>query len=98
LAQRADGYLHTPVLIANRLGDRDARPFRDRLDFETYNLGHLLTAACVHHRATGKDSLLRIAIQAGDYLADVFQTPTPDLVRCAVCPSHYMGLVELSRA
>ena len=53
-AQRADGYLHTPVLIANRNGDAAARPFQDRLDFEMYNFGHLITAACVHHRATGK--------------------------------------------
>ncbi|MDC0937339.1 glycoside hydrolase family 127 protein, partial [Pirellulales bacterium] len=26
-AQRDDGYLHTPVLIAQRNGDKDARPF-----------------------------------------------------------------------
>src|SRR5262249_50720421 len=27
-AQRADGYLHTPVLIRQHNGDRDARPFQ----------------------------------------------------------------------
>ena len=43
-AQRDDGYLHTPVLIARRNGDADARPFADRHDFEVYNLGHLMTA------------------------------------------------------
>src|SRR5262249_57786612 len=53
-AQRADGYLHTPVLIRQRQGDASAQPFQDPLAFEMYNMGHLLTAACVHHRATGK--------------------------------------------
>ena len=41
-AQRADGYLHTPVLIAWRNGDTNAAPFKDRHNFEMYNLGHLL--------------------------------------------------------
>src|SRR5262245_34024399 len=94
-AQRPDGYLHTPVLIRARNGDPDARPFQDRLDFEMYNLGHLMTAACVHHRATGKTSLLDVAVKAADFLAGVFRTPTPDLARNAVCPAHYMGVVEL---
>jgi DUF1680 family protein len=96
-AQRADGYLHTPVLIENRLGHEDARPFQDRLDFEPYNLGHLMTAACVHHRATGKESLLRVAVKAADFLVSAFQTPTPEMARQAVCPAHYMGIVELYR-
>lgn len=96
-AQRGDGYLHTPVLIKSRAGDAAARPLQDRLDFEAYNLGHLMTAACVHHRATGKTDLLRVAIKAADYLVEVFRTPTPELARNAVCPSHYMGVVELYR-
>ena len=96
-AQRGDGYLHTPVLIKARNGDADARPFQDRLDFEAYNLGHLFTAACVHHRATGKTDLLRVAVKAADYLVNVFRTPTPELARNAVCPAHYMGVVELYR-
>ena len=51
-AQRADGYLHTPVQIRQRNGDMNALPFSDRNNFEMYNLGHLLTAATVHHRVT----------------------------------------------
>src|SRR4051794_14638954 len=97
LAQRDDGYLHTPVLIKARNGDPDARPLQDKLDFEAYNLGHLITAACVHHRATGKDNLLKVAIKAADYLVNVFRAPTPELARNAVCPSHYMGIVDLYR-
>ncbi|HEY2157067.1 MAG TPA: beta-L-arabinofuranosidase domain-containing protein, partial [Isosphaeraceae bacterium] len=64
-AQRDDGYLHTPVQIRARGG---AEPFHDSLDFEAYNLGHLMTAACVHHRATGKSNLLAVAAKAADYL------------------------------
>jgi DUF1680 family protein len=96
-AQRADGYLHTPVLIAHRNGDTAARPFQERLHFEMYNFGHLFTAACVHHRATGKRSLLDVAVKAADYLCGVFEHPTPELARNAVCPAHYMGTVELYR-
>jgi DUF1680 family protein len=95
-AQRADGYLHTPVLIANRNGAAE-KPFQDRLNFETYNFGHLFTAACVHHRATGKKTLLDVAVKAADFLCVAFEHPTPELARNAVCPSHYVGTVELYR-
>ncbi len=96
-AQRADGYLHTPVLIKNRNGDATAKPFQDRLNFEMYNFGHLFTAACVHHEATGKKSLLAVALKAADFLEVAFKNPSPELARNAVCPSHYMGTVELYR-
>jgi DUF1680 family protein len=96
-AQRLDGYLHTPVLIKHRNGETGAQPFQEPLQFEAYNLGHLLTAACIHYRATGKTSLLTIARKAADHLDKLFQNPTPALARCAVCPSHYMGIVELYR-
>jgi DUF1680 family protein len=97
-AQRDDGYLHTPVLIANRNGDATVKPFQDRLNFEMYNFGHLFTAACVHNRATGKKSLLDVAIKAADFLCRVFENPTPEMARNSVCPSHYMGIVDLYRA
>lgn len=96
-AQRSDGYLHTPVQIRNRAGDRAAQPFQDRLHFETYNLGHLITAACVHHRATGKTSLLAVAEKAAGFLAEAARTHAGQLARNAVCPSHYMAVVELYR-
>lgn len=97
LAQRADGYLHTPVLIRNRNGDAAAKPFADRLNFEMYNFGHLFTAACVHHRATGKTTLLAVATKAADFLIEAFRNPSPELARNAVCPSHYMGTIDLYR-
>jgi DUF1680 family protein len=67
-AQRADGYLHTPVLIANRNGDATAKPLSERLAFEMYNMGHLMTAACVHRRVTGREDFIKAARKAGDYL------------------------------
>lgn len=97
-AQRSDGYLHTPVLIANRNGNAAAKPFQDRLNFEMYNLGHLFTAAAVHHAATGKKTLLAVAVKAAEFLSAAFEHPSSDLARNNVCPSHYMGAVDLYRA
>jgi len=96
-AQRADGYLQTATLIRERDGDPNAVPFRDPNDFEMYNLGHLMTAACVNYRVTGQTNLLAIACKAADFLDRTFQQPTPELARNLVCPSHYMGIVELYR-
>jgi DUF1680 family protein len=95
--QRPDGYIHTPTLIEERNHPGQSAAFQDRLNFETYNMGHLMTAACVHYRATGKKTLLTVAIKAADYLAAFYQHSTPQLARNAICPSHYMGIVELYR-
>lgn len=96
-AQRADGYIHTPVVIEERKASDHTHAFADRLHFETYNLGHLMTAACIHYRATGKRSLLDVAIRATDYLYDFYRQASPELARNAICPSHYMGVVEMYR-
>ena len=97
-AQREDGYIHTPVLIAQRNGDRSAQPFQNRHNFEVYNMGHLLTAACVHYRVTGRDKFLSIAKSTAEFLNKTFSDPTPELAGNSICPSHYMGMVELYRA
>ena len=55
-AQRADGYIYTKEIILQK-ENGEARLFDNRLSFEAYNFGHLMTAACVHYRATGKTSL-----------------------------------------
>lgn len=96
-AQREDGYVHTPLLVRERNGDQKARPFQDRHHFEMYNMGHLLTAACIHYRVTGRDNFLGIAKRTADFLYKTFQDPTPELARNSVCPSHYMGMIELYR-
>jgi DUF1680 family protein len=93
--QRDDGYIHTPVLIEQRKSP--ATEFQNRLDFETYNMGHLMTAACMHFRATGNRSLLDIACRAADYLHRFYARAAPELARNAICPSHYMGMIELYR-
>lgn len=97
VAQRDDGYIHTPLLIEHRNGNLQPKPFEDRQNFETYNLGHLITAACVHKRVTGRNDFLNLAIKAADYLDRHFSQPDSALARNAVCPSHYMALVELYR-
>ena len=97
LAQREDGYLHTQNIIPERQGRTRAAQFLDRYHFETYNMGHLMTTACVHFRATGKTSMLKLAEKAADYLYNFYKTSSPELARNAICPSHYMGVVELYR-
>jgi DUF1680 family protein len=96
-AQRNDGYIHTPVIISQRQQDSERSEFQNRLDFETYNMGHLMTCACIHYRATGKTSLLRIAQKAADFLYEVYKHAPRNLANNAICPSHYMGIVELYR-
>ena len=96
-AQRQDGYIHTKVLIPARQGVASAVPFQSRHNFEMYNMGHLFTTACVHHRVTGRTDLLAVATKAADFLAATFDGSSPEAARSSVCPSHYMGIVELYR-
>ncbi len=95
--QREDGYIHTPAVIAQRQHLPQADEFRDRLDFETYNMGHLMTCACTHYRATGKTNLLDIAKKAADFLYRTYKDSPDTLAGNAICPSHYMGVVEIYR-
>jgi len=96
-AQREDGYIHTPVLIGARNGDPNSKPFSDRFAFEMYNMGHLITAACVHHEVTGKENFLTIAKKTADFFDAAFSNPSEEQARHAICPSHYMGLLDLYR-
>ena len=96
-AQRDDGYLHTPVLIRRRNGDLTAKPLSDRHDFEVYNMGHLMTAGCIRARVAGDTRLLETATRAAQFLETAFSNATPEIARNSVCPSHYMGLIELYR-
>lgn len=94
--QRKDGYIHTPVIIsAQKKGQETA--FKDPNNFEAYNLGHLMTAACIHYRVTGKKNFLNVAIKATDYLYNFYNNASPEASRSAICPSHYMGVVEMYR-
>ena len=114
LAQRADGYIHTPVVIAERLAGIDSHSvtenaagieigkdqkhaFASRLNFETYNLGHLMTAGIIHKRATGKTTLFECGRKAADFLYNFLTNDAAELSRNAICPSHYMGAAEMYR-
>jgi DUF1680 family protein len=96
-AQAANGYLDTWVQLHQRQGDTNAVPFAGPERFEVYNFGQLMTTACINYRATGETNFLNIACKAADYLCDAFKEPTPALANNLVCPSHYMGIVELYR-
>lgn len=95
--QRKDGYIHTPVVIAQRYKPGEKQEFAERLDFETYNMGHLMTAACIHYRLTGKRTLLDVAVRATDFLYNFYKRNPAELARNAICPSHYMGVTEMYR-
>ena len=95
--QVSDGYIHTDVQIAQRAG-QDVPRFGDPMDFEMYNHGHLISAAVVHHAATGKTNLLGLARKAADFLDKQFASPTPQQARHGICPSHLMALADLYRA
>ncbi|SFN17496.1 hypothetical protein SAMN05428949_1773 [Chitinophaga sp. YR627] len=95
-AQRKDGYVYTKSIIEQRQTGKQ-HLFDDKLSFEAYNFGHLMTAACVHYRATGKTSLLEVAKKATDFLIGFYDTISPEQARNAICPSHYMGIIELYR-
>lgn len=95
--QRKDGYIHTPTVIEERKNPNAKTEFVERLNFETYNFGHLMTAACIHYRATGERTLLDAAIKATDFLYDYYKRAPKELAQNAICPSHYMGVVEMYR-
>jgi uncharacterized protein len=95
-SQREDGYIYTKAMIEQRKTGSNNQ-FQDRLSFEAYNIGHLMTAACIHYRATGKKNLLDVARKATDYLYNFYKQASPTLARNAICPSHYMGTVEMYR-
>ena len=115
-AQQPDGYLHTPVVIAQmnkkavqdeekeneNIGtavgtSKDGR-FGNPLNFEAYNLGHLITAGIIHKRATGKTTLFDCAVKAANCLYDFYMHPTKEaLEQGVICPSHYMAITEIYR-
>ena len=95
--QRADGYVHTPTLIAAR-NHENALALADRFHFETYNLGHLITAGVRHYEVTGSTTLLDVARKAAGFLEDLATNKPVELARSAICPSHYMAVIDLYRA
>ncbi|MFN8210021.1 MAG: glycoside hydrolase family 127 protein [Bacteroidales bacterium] len=102
-AQEPDGYLYTNRTIAEMHGGKGLHEWANKerwlndsiLSHELYNLGHLYEAAVAHYQATGKRSLLDIAIKSADLVNNYFGWD-----KCKVWPGHQvieMGLVKLYR-
>jgi len=91
-AQNWDGYLSTQIQLNDQID-----PLTNRKYHEMYNAGHLMTAACIHHRVTGKDNFLNIAIKNADYLYHEFSSNPKRLRRFGFNQTQIMGLVELYR-
>jgi uncharacterized protein len=103
LAQEDDGYIYTNRTIAEMHGGKGLHEWagknRWELDsvhsHELYNLGHLYEAAVAHYQATGKRSLLNIALKSADLVNRDFGWD-----RIKVYPGHQgieMGLIKLYR-
>ena len=103
LAQEPDGYLYTNRTIAEKHGGRGLHEWAGKnrwemdsvLSHELYNLGHLYEAAVAHYQATGKKTLLDIALKSADLVNRDF-----GIDRVKVYPGHQvieMGLVKLYR-
>jgi len=90
-AQDEDGYLDTFFTF-----ERKKERWENLRDMhELYCAGHLFHAAVAHHRATGKKTLLNVAVRLADHLCSVFgpegRPGTPGH------PEPEMALVELYR-
>jgi len=90
-AQQPDGY------IASQTTVRGWPRFQEPHNHELYTMGHLLTAACIHHRLTGKTKLLDVACKTADYIYETFKGRDPKLADFPRNPSIIMGGVELYR-
>jgi DUF1680 family protein len=99
LAQEPDGYLYTARTIdpahPHAWSGMERWVKERELSHELYNSGHLYEAAAAHFMATGKRSLLDIALRNADLVCSVFGQD-----KLHVAPGHEvveMGLVKLYR-
>ncbi|NOZ22098.1 MAG: glycoside hydrolase family 127 protein [Planctomycetes bacterium] len=91
-AQEPDGYIATQIQLREGW-----KRFEDPHRHELYTMGHLTTAACIHHRITGETDLLDVATKCADYLYETFKDKDPKLAHFPYNPSLIMGAVELYR-
>ena len=98
-AQEPDGYLYTTRTIDPLSPHRWASKKRWELEevdsHELYNLGHLYEAAVAHYQATGKRSLLDVALKTAGLLDKTFGPG-----KQSIWPGHQiteMGLAKLYR-
>ncbi|MFR9503470.1 MAG: beta-L-arabinofuranosidase domain-containing protein [Rikenellaceae bacterium] len=88
--------LGTPSTWSRKFENRER--FKASGMHETYNMGHFLTMACTHYRATGDRTLLDAAIRVGDFLDGYFSEVTKEMGDQDANPTQIMGLMELYRA
>lgn len=98
LAQEPDGYLYTIRTIGKPLHKAAGKErwSNIRYSHELYNAGHLYEAAVAHYYATGKRTLLDVAVKNADLLYATFYEPNRKIV-----PGHEeieLALVKLYRA
>jgi len=95
-AQEKDGYLYPARTINPQKPHAWAGGARWELEkvdsHELYNLGHLFEAAIAYHQATGKRSLLEIALKTADLLDRTFGPG-----KQAIWPGHQITEMALAR-
>ncbi len=98
-AQEPDGYLYTARTInpaePHKWAGKERWEKEREMSHELYNSGHLYEAAAAHYQATGKRTLLDIALKNADLVCSVFGHDKKH-----VAPGHEvveMGLVKLYR-
>jgi hypothetical protein len=98
-AQEPDGYLYTCLTNkCKRLERWYGKGRWDQLNsHELYNCGHLYEAAVAHYLATGKRSLLDVAIKNADLIDEVFGPAAGQKQRPSGHPIIEMALVKLYR-
>lgn len=97
LKSQAEGNQTDNTVVGTAVGTGNDGAFGNKLNFETYNLGHLITASIIHKRATGKTTFFDCGVKAADFLYDFCMKNPDELARNAVCPSHYMAAAEMYR-
>lgn len=88
-AQQSDGYLSTKIVI------NQSPRFANPNDHEFYNMGHLVSAAVMHRRMTGEDSLFTVGKRCADYLCETVGVRVDPFI--AHNPTIVMGLAEMFR-
>lgn len=98
-AQEEDGYLYTCLTNkCERLRPWYGEGRWDRLNsHELYNCGHLYEAAVAHYLATGKTSLLNVALKNADLIDKVFGPAENQKKAPSGHPIIEMALVKLYR-
>jgi hypothetical protein len=97
LAQEPDGYLTTCVTNqCTRLSGWWGKAKWEKINsHELYNSGHLIESAVAHYRATGKKTLLNVAIKNADLVCRTFGPDEGQIHRPGGHPIIEMALCKL---